>query len=194
VRPFKSARGSGDPPPVRPLAALALAAALAAPAAPAGAEIYRCQGPDGKTVYSSDPAACPGTLPHAPERSLQRVGGGSRGADPAAPAPAGPQAEDGAQGEDAQAAMWKRKRLEAEAELRDLDRNLPELKEVVSWCNRGGELVLEDKVGVREDYSCDEALAAYEKLGARQRELRRYLASGLADECRRAGCLPGWIR
>jgi hypothetical protein len=180
---------------MRLLAALALAAAAALPAARAGAEIYRCQGPDGKTVYTSDAAACPGSLPHAPARDVQRVEGGTRGSERGAPAP-GALADDGEgpQGEDAQAAMWKRKRIAAETELRDVERNLPEFKEVVSWCNRGGDLVLEDKVGVREDYSCEEALATYDKLGARQRELRRYLDSGLEDECRRAGCLPGWIR
>ena len=90
--------------------------------------------------------------------------------------------------------MWKRKRVEAEAEQRDLQRNVAELKEVVTWCNRGGDLVLEDDVGVRQEYDCDDAHATLEKTTARLAELRRYLAGGLEDECRRAGCLPGWIR
>ncbi len=172
-----------------------LAAALALAAAGAGAEIYRCQGPDGKTIYTSDAAACPGALPHAPSRDVQRLEGSSAGQDEGAPP--GALAGDGPdlpESEDAQAAMWKRKRLDAEAELREVDRGIVEFKEVVTWCNRGGDLMLEDKMGVREDYSCDDAQGTYDKLSRRQKELRHYLGGGLEDECRRSGCLPGWIR
>ena len=47
---------------------------------------------------------------------------------------------------------------------------------------------------MREDYSCDEAHESYERATERRKELKRYLAGGLEDECRRAGCLPGWVR
>jgi hypothetical protein len=90
--------------------------------------------------------------------------------------------------------MWKRKRTEAEAELRDIERKLDELEEIVTWCNRGGGLIVEDDVGVRKDYSCDEAHETHERATERRKELKRYLGGGLEDECRRAGCLPGWVR
>jgi hypothetical protein len=90
--------------------------------------------------------------------------------------------------------MWRRKRTQAAEELRGLERGADELKEIVSWCNRGGELVVEDDVGLRDRYDCQDARKAYEQASVRRRELRAYLGGGLEDECRRAGCLPGWIR
>jgi hypothetical protein len=90
--------------------------------------------------------------------------------------------------------MWKRKRVDAEAERRELTRLVGEIEEVVTWCNRGGGLIVEDDLGVRKDYDCEDAQQTYTKASARLTELRRYLAGGLEDECRRAGCLPGWIR
>jgi hypothetical protein len=90
--------------------------------------------------------------------------------------------------------MWRRKRVEAESELAGLERQVGQWKELVSWCNRGGEVVVEDQVGVRDRYSCDDARAQYERIDERIDELRGYLDGGLEDECRRAGCLPGWVR
>jgi hypothetical protein len=173
-----------------------LLAALCAAGAPAAAEIYRCKGPDGKTLFTSSAAACPGAERHDPSREVQRVPSDSGEAPGEADVPGALDAgaEPAPESEDAQAAMWKRKRTEAEGELRDIDRNFDELEEIVTWCNRGGDLVVEDKVGVREDYSCDEARESYERANGRRKQLKRYLAGGLEDECRRAGCLPGWVR
>jgi hypothetical protein len=184
--------------------AAALLALAALAAAPARAQIYRCPGPDGQPVFTSDASACPGAPPHAPTRDVQRVepSGPSWSGDPAlageAPPrgarPLAPPAAAAGEPEDAQAAMWKRKRTEAEAELRSLERGQDELREIVTWCNRGGELVVEDEVGVRDRYDCDDAREAHAQARARATALRAYLAGGLEDECRRAGCLPGWIR
>jgi hypothetical protein len=170
--------------------------------APARAEMYRCTGPGGEPVFTSDASACPGAKPHAPHREVQHApsapawsgdptlaaDGPGRVGRGAAPAPLAPDSED------AQAAMWRRKRTQAQEELRGLQRGEGELREIVSWCNRGGELVVEDEVGLRDRYDCADAREAYERASARLRELRAYLAGGLEDECRRAGCLPGWIR
>jgi hypothetical protein len=187
---------------VRTCVALLLAAA--AGAAPARAEMYRCAGPDGRPIYTSDASVCPGARRHEPSRDVQRVPGASPSwsGDPGlareAPGPDGrertPPAAAQDEPEDAQAAMWRRRRTESEEELRGLVRGQEELREIVTWCNRGGELIVEDEVGVRDRYDCDDARDAHERAGARIAELRRYLAGGLEDECRRAGCLPGWIR
>lgn len=194
---FKSSRGPDDPPSMRRAARLLAAAGLAL-ASPAHAEIYRCQGADGQSFFTSDAAACPDAKRHEPSRDVQRMqdepanapDGALDGAPDALPAAA----RQAPPSEDAQAAMWKRKRVEAEAERRDLQRNLAELEEVVTWCNRGGDLYLEDQVGVRQEYDCGDAHVTLDKTTKRLAELRRYLAGGLEDECRRAGCLPGWIR
>jgi hypothetical protein len=194
---FKSRRGRDDLPVVRvatPLlakAALPLALALAVPAS---GEIYRCRGADGKDHFTSDASACPGAQRHQPSREVQRVGGGASAGEASGPAAPAPAAAKAPLSEDAQAAMWKRKRTEAESERDKLARSLVELEEVVTWCNRGGDLTLEDELGVRQEYDCADAQATYAKHKGRLSELRRYLASGLEEECRRAGCLPGWIR
>ena len=65
---------------------------------------------------------------------------------------------------------------------------------MVSWCNRGGELVLEERIGMRRDYSCTDARRATTASPRPPTELPRYLDGGLEDECRREGCLPGWVR
>ena len=186
--------------------AVALLAALAAAvaAAPAAAEMYRCTGPDGRPLYTSDASACPGAKRHEPSRDVQRMPGArpSWSGDPALagdapgraggarPAPASPADAP----EDAQAAMWRRKRTDAEEEMRALSRGEDELREIVTWCNRGGELIVEDQVGIRDRYDCDDARDAYQRSSARLKELRAYLSGGLEEECRRSGCLPGWIR
>jgi Domain of unknown function (DUF4124) len=199
VRRFKSAAGPVDPNTVRSAALALLLAAFALAGSPAAAEIYRCTGADGKTLFTADAAACPGAQRHAPTREVQRVGpaqGAEADAAEEAGSPAAPgrAAEPVAETEDAQAAMWRRKRTDAEAELGEIERSYEELEEIITWCNRGGDLIVEDRVGLREDYSCDEAREAYETATGRRKELKRYLAGGLEDECRRAGCLPGWIR
>jgi hypothetical protein len=183
------------------LAGLLAGAALLADAA--ASEMYRCTGPGGEPVFTSDKSACPGAKPHAPSREVQRAPASPGwSGDPAlgseAPGRAGPGAPPPAaaadEPEDAQAAMWRRKRSQAREELQALERGHDEIREIVTWCNRGGDLVVEDEVGLRDRYDCQDAREAWERSGSRLRELRAYLDGGLEDECRRAGCLPGWIR
>jgi hypothetical protein len=179
-------------------AALALLALLGPPGAPAAGEIFRCRQADGSLTFTSDPSTCAGRARvHEPTREIQVMdqGRAPRSA-PASPAPspgASPASPPGST-EDAQAAMWARKKSEAEQELARLEGGLEEFRQLVAWCNRGGGLVVEDSVGLRRDYSCEDARAAYEKMEPRIEFLRDYLDHGLAEECRRSGCLPGWIR
>jgi|GEM_PF-1215590 len=181
----------------RAAVAAALAAALvAAAAAPGAAEIYRCAGPDGQPRYTSDPAACPGAARHRPRREVQRVPAAAPGAAAAdaGPRPGAVPAADAAAAADAEAATWRRKRRDAEAAVADLERGIEELRELVTWCNRGGELAVEDEIGMRDAYDCADAREAYADASTRLEGLRAYLDGGLEEECRRAGCLPGWIR
>jgi hypothetical protein len=41
---------------------------------------------------------------------------------------------------------------------------------------------------------CNELSTRLAELDGEESRLREYLASGLEEECRRAGCEPGWIR
>jgi hypothetical protein len=169
-------------------------------AAPAAAGIYECVGRDGRVTYTGSPAACDGAVRRrAAEGPL--AGGGEDGAPPAAPAPAASagratrnDSAARAAAEEAEAAAWRRRREEAEAArsaLRDRERGFAEL---VSRCNRGSELYVEDALGMRRTVSCQDARQEHRAAEARLAEVEHFLETGLADECRRAGCLPGWIR
>ena len=172
----------------------------------AGAEMYRCEKPDGTITFTGDASACPGAAPHAPKGNLQRVDGGEPApgaaldADPMsdagepAPPPRPAKRRDTSADEEAQAATWRAKRSEAEAESRQVGQALAEFQEMVTWCNRGGSIELEERTGMRRDYSCTEARSEHDRLSARAAELKRYLNGGLEEECRRENCLPGWVR
>lgn len=180
---------------LRGAAGLGLLGLLAA--APAAAGIYECVRRDGRVTYTGSPAACNGTVRHHAAGS-EPAGDAEAAPSPAAPAPAVPAGramrQTAAAAEEAEAAAWRRRRQEAEAArsaLRDRERGLAEL---VSRCNRGSELYVEDALGMRRTVSCQDAHEEHRAAQARLAEVERFLESGLADECRRAGCLPGWIR
>jgi hypothetical protein len=42
--------------------------------------------------------------------------------------------------------------------------------------------------------SCEELEAEQQAVRSDEKRLEAYLDEGLEEECRRAGCLPGWIR
>ena len=67
-------------------------------------------------------------------------------------------------------------------------------RRVVQGCNRGSKWWTENETGLRQEFDCDKARDAHEEASKRLAELDAYLGGGLAEECRRAGCLPGWIR
>jgi hypothetical protein len=66
--------------------------------------------------------------------------------------------------------------------------------EVVGWCNRGHEVWATDRDGLRRGVDCNEVKRDEQKLRTLTEGIENYLAEGLEEECRRAGCLPGWIR
>jgi hypothetical protein len=172
--------------------ALLLATALVlGPSQPAGAEIYKCVGPDGKTLFTSDQSQCPGAEHHEPAGRIQTVpaeAGTSRRR--ARPRRRGRPVGNVGGNE----ALWRGKKLRAEAELQDVENRVEYVRQAVGWCNRGHTLYTEDKTGIRRGYDCKNVQNEYQELKARQQGLRLYLDEGLEEECRRAGCLPGWIR
>jgi hypothetical protein len=168
---------------------------------PVGAEIFKCKGADGKTVYTSDPTVCPGAKPHELKTEMQTVGPSSRASRPAA-VRAAPEKEaagevgDGATGAapDGLREMWRRKRPEAKAKLVELQDQAEHLHAVIGGCNRGSTWYAKDEAGLKHYVSCDELKRRGLKVDQEIAKLEAYLAGGLEDECRRAGCLPGWIR
>ena len=174
---------------------ISCAAALLGLALSAGAhaETYQCQGPDGKTLFTSDRSLCPGAALHESRGQLQRASGGPE-LPPARPRESAESRARRAFEGDAEAGAWRGKRASAEAELGQARARLEALHQVAGWCNRGHEVWATDADGLRHGVDCEELKAQQKALRREERRLEAYLAEGLEEECRRAGCLPGWIR
>ena len=90
---------------------------------------------------------------------------------------------------------WRDKKRGAERTLADARARAEYLDRAVTFCKRGNYLYTEDDAtGLRQDVKCDDVVEEAQHLDAQVKELEQYLAEGLEEECRRAGCLPGWLR
>jgi hypothetical protein len=170
---------------------LAAAAAILL-AGPVSAGIYKCPGPDGKIVFTSDPTACPGAKPHVLKKQVQNVledhnaRSRQRSTRPAA-------RRSLARGDGIEK-MWRRKRPTGERDLAQAERRLARMRNVIKACNRGGEWYRTDESGIRSHIPCSELQSKMANAQKKRDDLVSYLDEGLEDECRRAGCQPGWIR
>ena len=171
----------------------AFAAALCLAPAAGRAELYECRGADGKTLFTSDHSQCPGAAVHEPTGHVQRTQSGGAPSAPAAPAAALRPPAHGA-GDEAEAQAWRAKRKNAEAALKQTETKLDTLRGAAAWCNRGHEVWARDQDGLRHGLDCKDIDSAQATLEREHQRLEEYLDGGLEDECRRAGCLPGWIR
>ena len=90
--------------------------------------------------------------------------------------------------------MWRRKRSESQQQLSQLERQLKHARWMAKGCNRGSDWYRKDESGIRQHVSCNEVKARLGRLENEHRAMQEYLRSGIEEECRRAGCLPGWIR
>jgi hypothetical protein len=180
------------------LRALVCAALLAA-AAEANAEIFRCRGPNGEVRFTSDATQCPSAVPHTvKDDAVQRAS-----STPAPLATARPGGSTGARrpaarGSEPSAAaesMWRRRKSEAELKVRELEAEDAHLAEATKWCNKGHGVVRENpRTGMRESVRCADIAAARERVTRELAVAREYRDGGLEEECRRSGCLPGWLR
>lgn len=171
------------------IAAWALAAALLAPAAAAG-ELYRCVRPDGSVVFTDSSEGCARSRLHVPRAQLQTH------ASPAAARAASPserELQEAARAADE--ALWRQRKLQAQRELAQIEQRAEHLADALGHCNRGGEIFTRDpRTGLKSGVSCDRVRSEYQALEARRARVSVYLARGIQEECRRAGCLPGWLR
>jgi hypothetical protein len=172
---------------IRGVLGIGVAALLLAPAA--SAELYRCQDANGRTVFTDDPAVCPGARPSESTGRVQAV--------PSAPLQrSAPPARSSLQqqAEDAAETLWRQKKSSKEHELRELEARHADLVQYVTWCNRGGELIARDEAGLAQKVSCGDVDQEFAEVGQKLETVRHYLEEGIQEECRRAGCLPGWLR
>lgn len=176
-------------------ALLAVASLAAATAGRAGADLYRCQGPDGRIVFSDNPGACPGARPHEPADVVQTLpADGARAAPPPA-AVDEPIRALREEAEQTQAAAWRERKAAKQEELRSLEEREAKFQRYTKWCNKGGTLFEKDETtGLKSRVECEDVRAELEQIQAAQAGVREYLERGIHEECRRAGCLPGWLR
>ena len=164
-----------------------LLALLALLAREAGAELFRCVGPDGEVVFTDQKDVCPGADAFEPSGVVH-----------SAPTPARrPPASRDALAEDAREAeadSWRRRKREAEERLEALQKRREWMKPYVNHCNRGGYVTTRDDAGIEQVVNCSLLRRDFAALDPLEAELREYLDTGLAEECRKAGCLPGWLR
>jgi len=172
---------------------LALALVLAA-AAPVAAELYRCEGADGRAVFTDQKSACPGAEAYEPVGRVTSAGK----SEEASPAPAAPAARGltspETSAEEILKRQWQQKKLEAEQAVQQVRDRRDQLQPLVSHCNRGGWVTARDDAGIKQRVNCSELKREFAGLEEAEAQARDYLDEGLAEDCRRAGCLPGWIR
>jgi hypothetical protein len=173
------------------LAVCAIAGSVLIASLAAHAEIYECVGSDGKLHFTGDPTQCAGARPHELKREIHLE---DRSKARAARPPAASRARRARAGSASQERMWRRKQAEARAKLEAAELEWQRGREMVGACNRGSSWWGTDESGIRRKISCNTIKSEFAKVARTRDELRDYVAQGLAEECRRAGCLPGWLR
>jgi hypothetical protein len=177
------------------LALLALLAVAALARGGARADLLQCIGPDGKTIYTDSKTVCPEAKPFEP-------GGAIQPGPPAASESAGGLADRRqraadrlrrAQAEEGEANRWRTRKTELEEALAAVQSRRSYVGSFLAMCNRGGSVVSRDAAGIKRPVPCQDMRAEYAALGEEEAQAQAAL-DGLEEECRRAGCLPGWIR
>ncbi|HVN40247.1 MAG TPA: DUF4124 domain-containing protein [Myxococcota bacterium] len=171
----------------------ALAACVVTAPSVAAADLLRCQGPDGRMVYTDDRSVCPESQRYQPSATVQQEVSSPASVDPAARGRSQGRAKE-EQTDAAQAAVWRQRKMDKEDELRRATSEYDYLKSYVAFCNHGNYVFTEDESGIKTQVSCRDLGARLAALDSRVQGLQDYLDRGLPDECRRAGCLPGWLR
>ena len=157
----------------------------------AAGELLRCKGPDGKIVYTDDKSVCPDAKPFEPNGRI------SKPAKSSATSTRKPRARRRTSSDavaDAEAARWRAKKAATESELKLVAEKRAMYKGFVAICNRRGRVISYDDAGIEQEVACNELQQRFAELDAQDAKIRAYLKGGLAEDCRRAGCLPGWIR
>ena len=158
---------------------------------PAQGELYRCVGPDGRAVFTDQKSACPGAESYEPSGRITNTDTPPRAATPAARSRA--LAADPGE-EEQRAAHWRQKKLDAEQVIENVVAKRASLKPFVSHCNRGGYITARDDAGIKRRVNCSQLKQEFAALDDEEAKARDYLENGLPEECRKSGCLPGWIR
>jgi len=177
---------------LRSLIFLALASlAVTLIAGAAQADVYRCLGADGSERFTASEADCKGWPAERVEAEVQRTPAASN-----APPSRSSRSATQPGADETEALAWRQKKYQAEQKLARLRQDSSTLEQALAFCNEGGQLRLTDPdTGLNEVVPCETVQREASRALEQRDELEVYLhEGGLEDECRRAGCLPGWIR
>jgi len=157
--------------------------------APVTAELYRCEGPDGRAIFTDQKSACPEADEYVPDGRITNA------MPKRVPGPARRQSQaTNAEREEVVALQWRQRRIAAEQALTAVLERRAGLQPAITHCNRGGYVTVRDDAGIKRRMSCSVLKKEFAALEGHEARARDYLETGLAEECRKAGCLPGWIR
>jgi hypothetical protein len=175
--------------------ALAAVAAVVSPGDGLRAELLQCEGPDGKTIYTDNKALCPDSTPFEPGGTLQPgpppASGSGKGLAGRQQRAADRLLRDQAQ--EGEAARWRDKKGQLEKALAEIQERRSYLASFLAMCNRGGSVVSRDAAGIERPVPCKDIRHEHASLEGDEERAQAALDE-LPEECRRAGCLPGWIR
>ena len=172
-------------------------AGILALATPAAAELLRCKAADGRMIYTDNPALCPGAKPFEPKGAVQTAPSPTPASREVAPSSRIERArarQRQAEAQEGEALRWKQRKEAKEQELASIRARRDEIREYVTWCNRGNIVTTRDEAGIKRTVPCSEIRKEFGVLDAREARVRNYLENELPEECRKAGCLPGWLR
>ncbi|MGH0032825.1 MAG: hypothetical protein ACQGVC_23775 [Myxococcota bacterium] len=182
----------------------ALGGAVLLAAVPAGAELLRCMGPDGKMIYTDKKEVCPEAEPFEPKGELQ-VGsttGEREQREEAASSSRSRLAERRRRANERMAALeaqqgeeqrWRKKKADLEQEIEKTVARREYLKKFVTNCNRGGIVWARDEAGIKRKVKCSDIKRQFAEIQEKEQHANARLAE-LPEECRKAGCHPGWLR
>lgn len=168
---------------------IVLVAAIAF-AIPGSAELFRCTGPDGETIFTDQKGVCPHEESFEPDAVIHKAPDTTTGRA----AKARHRQQTDARAAESQERVWKQKKADAQARIDQIQERREKMKPYVAHCNRGGYVTTRDDAGIEEVVNCSELRRDFAKLDELEADATHYLSNVLPEECRKAGCLPGWLR
>lgn len=165
----------------------------------ADADLLRCKRSDGKWIYTDDKSLCPDSKPFEPKGAIQSGGSGSPASTDAREGPSADRLQRAkarrmaAEAQEAESKRWRDRKAALQKAVDDILDRRTYLEKFISQCNRGGLVYQRDKSGIKKKVRCNRIEDEYASLAGELEQAELDLAR-LPEDCRRAGCLPGWIR
>jgi hypothetical protein len=153
---------------------LALAALVATPGS---AELFRCTGPDGKTIFTDQQGACPDADPYEPSGVVHSAPSPSKGSTAAVRR----RRDDSDRAAEEESKVWRQKKRDAQARIDEIQRRRVWMKPYVTHCNRGGYVTTRDDAGIQDVVNCSRLRHEFAALDKLEAEANDYLVNVLGE-------------